>query len=114
MKALLAIAGTALFFSFATAQEAEKSPFTGTWSTDWGLLVIKKKGGKFTGKYTGKFTGTIEGKIKEGKLEVVWKQTNSEWGSASFIVTDEGKKLKGTWGGKESSTNGGSWDGKRE
>ena len=114
MNLFLTLVGSALIFSLNTPAEAAESPFVGTWSTNWGLLVIKQEGDKFTGKYSGKFSGTIEGKLKEGKLQVIWKQTNSEWGSATFALSDDGKELKGTWGGAESSTNGGKWDGKRE
>ncbi|MDF1826550.1 MAG: hypothetical protein P1U68_18040 [Verrucomicrobiales bacterium] len=93
---------------------AEDSPFVGTWSTDWGILVIKGSEEKLTGKYSGPFVGTIEGKVTEGEFHFVWKQTNAEWGSGVFTVSDEGKKLIGTWGGGESKTNGGPWTGTRE
>lgn len=107
---------TALFaFIITTSLSlAEDSPFIGAWDTDWGLLVIKQGEEKLTGKYNGAFVGTIEGTVKEGKLHFVWKQTNAEWGSGVFTVSDDGKKLTGTWGGAESETNGGPWTGTRE
>ncbi|MDF1656557.1 MAG: hypothetical protein P1U58_03025 [Verrucomicrobiales bacterium] len=93
---------------------ADDSRFLGTWSTNWGLLVIKQGEEKIEGKYTGAFAGTIEGIIKEDKLHVTWKQTNGEWGSAVFTVSSDGKALSGTWGATKSETNGGSWNGTRE
>ncbi len=114
MKSLLVTLGTLLFFTLASAQAAE-SPFVGTWDTDWGPLTIKVDGEKFTGEYKGpKFSGKIEGKVEDGKLKVVWKQTNAEWGSAIFKISDDGKQLLGTWGGAESAINGGKWNGKRK
>lgn len=108
---------SALLFAFAlfafTAM-ADDSKFLGTWDTDWGLLVIKQGEEQIEGKYTGQFNGKIEGKVKEGKLQVTWKQTNGEWGSAVFTVSADGKILSGTWGATTSATNGGPWNGKRE
>ncbi len=98
------IATTLVALLFAVSVTlAEESPFIGTWSTNWGLLVIKQGEEKLTGKYTGKFAGNIEGNVEKGKLHFVWKQTNSEWGSGVFTVSDDGKKLSGTWGGGESA-----------
>ncbi|MDF1862540.1 MAG: hypothetical protein P1U87_20150 [Verrucomicrobiales bacterium] len=112
MKLLLLSLAT-LSFTLLTAAAAD-SPFVGTWDTNWGNLVIEQKQEKFTGKYVGKFSGTIEGTIKEGKLHFTWKQPNAEWGSGVFTISEDGKSLKGTWGGAESATNGGPWDGKRK
>ncbi|MEM6278857.1 MAG: hypothetical protein AAF733_05215 [Verrucomicrobiota bacterium] len=106
-----------LLFTFALltiTSFADDSKFLGTWNTNWGLLVIKQDEEKITGKYTGQFEGTIEGKIEEGKLHVTWRQPNAEWGSAVFTVSADGKTLTGTWGGSESATNGGEWNGTRE
>lgn len=99
---------------FTVTAVADDSKFFGTWDTNWGLLVIKQGEDKITGKYTGQFEGTIEGAVKDGKLQVIWKQPNGEWGSAVFTVSEDGKKLTGTWGGMKSATDGGEWNGTRE
>lgn len=104
---------TALLFTSASLF-ADESSFVGTWDTDWGLLVIKKSETGLSGKYTGQFSGTVEGKVTEGKFHYVWKQTNGEWGSGVFTVSEDGSTIKGTWGGAKSETNGGTWTGKRE
>lgn len=97
------------------ASATEPVDFAGTWSTNWGLLVLKAVEGTVSGKYTGQFAGSVEGKVEDdGKLHYTWKQTNGEWGSGVFSLSDDGQKLKGTWGGMESKDNGGEWNGERE
>lgn len=112
MKTITTLLCTFALFAFTAI--ADDSKFFGTWETNWGLLVIKQGEEKIEGKYTGKFNGKIEGEVKEGKLQVTWKQTNGEWGSAAFTVSADGKTLSGTWGATKSATNGGPWNGKRE
>lgn len=103
-----------VFALSASSLLADDSSFIGTWNTNWGLLIIKQGEEKLTGKYSGKFSGTIEGTVKEGKLHYKWVQPNGEWGSGVFTVSEDGNTLTGTWGGANSETNGGAWNGKRE
>ena len=109
-----AILSLLAFSAFLFTGFAGDSPFAGTWETNWGELVIKESGEKLTGNYKGKFSGSIEGEVKDSKFHFTWKQPNAEWGSGVFTVSEDGKKLTGTWGGGESATNGGPWTGTRK
>ena len=105
----------AVFALFLSLVYSADSPFAGEWETNWGDLVIESSEEKLTGSYSGKFTGTIEGSVKDdGTFHFVWKQKNAEWGSGVFTLSEDGKKLDGTWGGAESETNGGAWTGTRK
>jgi hypothetical protein len=101
-------------FDQVTAEtvSARANSFIGTWITNWGPLTIQQDGDKVVGIFRGKFTGTIEGKVVDGRLEYTWKQTNGQWGSGVFRLTDGGQWIKGTWGA-ENSKEGGQWTGKR-
>jgi hypothetical protein len=90
-----------------------KQSYTGTWQTNWGKVVLEQRGGRVTGKYIGSFNGTIEGKVVEGKLMFKWFQSNGEWGRGYFVLSKDGSKITGRWGGGESDSAGGPWTGKR-
>lgn len=91
---------------------AAADSFAGTWVTNLGPLTIQQDGVKVVGIFSGKLTGTIEGKVVDGRLEYTWKQTNGQWGSGVFRLTDGGQWIKGTWGAGNSKQ-GAQWTGKR-
>ncbi|MEM9018058.1 MAG: hypothetical protein AAGC68_13670 [Verrucomicrobiota bacterium] len=61
-----------------TAARADENGSTGSWDKNWGLLVIRKGETGFSDKYTGKFGGVIESELKERKLCITSKQTNTK------------------------------------
>lgn len=90
--------------------------WSGTWSSDWGNLVLTQKGNTVTGSYShdsGKIQGTVSGNTLIG----TWSESPTykgpnDAGPFNWTISADGKSFKGTWSysGKSSS---GSWVGKR-
>lgn len=93
----------------------------GTYTTDFGDLVIKQKGTEVTGSYSYPSEGgvmakgTIKGTLKSTVLTFTWQQsqgTQKAGGTGKFTFAANGKSFTGTW--KDSKGKTGEWSGTRK
>lgn len=97
-------------------REARSSTaFGGTWTTNWGDMVLTQSGSKVTGTYEhldGKIDGSVEG---DGQLHFKWTQSNGH-GIGVIKIDVDGKTFSGTWNYTDDSGqvgSGGTWTGTR-
>ena len=103
-----------LYVMCTTASVAAKNVgFTGKWQTAWGPVTLTQSKNIVKGTYTGSFSGVIEGTVKGKRLSFKWTQPNGEWGRGYFNLSPDGKSFTGRWGGYDSDTAGGEWNGKK-
>jgi len=102
-----------LILSSMTCIANEGVDFTGSWKTAWGPVTIIQTKIIAKGKYTGQFNGQINGTVEGNRFRFKWSQTNGEWGRGYFDISPDGKSFKGRWGGYNSDSNGGVWNGKK-
>lgn len=100
-----------LMLSVAGLQAAD---FSGSWDTNWGPVTIVQKGDRATGSYSGRFKGKLEGDVIQNRFNFRWFQPNGEWGRGYFILSADGGSFNGRWGGGESDSDGGAWNGRRK
>jgi predicted esterase len=87
--AFLVIAGAALAASPAAPD------FAGEYVTNLGLLVLAQDGDRVTGTFGDDGRYQIEGAIRDGKLEVAWRDGKRS-GRARLELAEDGR-LSGTW-----------------
>lgn len=90
--------------------------WSGTWSSDWGNLVLTQKDNTVTGTYTHD-SGKIQGTISGNKLIGTWSESPTyagpdDAGPFTWTLSADGKSFSGTWS-YDGSSSGGSWTGKR-
>ena len=77
-------------------------------------MLLSRNSNKVVGEYShatisGRIAGTVDGKT----LNLDWFEGRAA-GKGAFIWNDADKSFTGTWGDRQSRTDGGSWDGKRK
>jgi hypothetical protein len=87
--------------------------YTGTWSTEWGPLTMTQTDNKVSGDYGGSYPGTLKGVVKGNTLIYAWYNKNGDKGRGVFRISADGNSFTGTWGRRNSTTDGGPWNGKR-
>jgi hypothetical protein len=113
MKNNVVIISLCIFILTAVAGSTSPVSFTGTWKTNWGPMEITQKGSQVMGHYTGQYKGIIEGTVAGNRLDFTWSQPNGEFGKGYFIISDDGSSIRGSWGIKDSNSDGGPWTGTR-
>lgn len=107
-----------LCFIVATFSGARQKScnFVGEWNTDWGILTITEKYGKYTGSYPVNYgTGYLSGEMTKGEWDVfvllkgTWQEGKAtgkfefkrfcDKNSFSGTWTNDNVKEKGTWNG---------------
>ncbi|MEQ8173966.1 MAG: stalk domain-containing protein [Syntrophomonadaceae bacterium] len=93
------------------------SSWTGTWTTNWGKMVLTQSGNLVSGNYeydSGKITGTVV----DGILSGTWSESPSysppgDAGDIIFTMNSDGKSFSGQWRyGSEGSYS--TWTGTRD
>lgn len=105
----------------APAAEAPVVPgqIGGHWGTNWGnqvcSLTLQQNGASVTGSYTstGAAPGTVTGTFAENVLTGTWSDGDGNRGGLSLTFAPDARSFTGTWGNGASTTNGGSWTGRR-
>lgn len=109
------------FYASGACGEALKQLFnptvtwTGTWSTNWGQMVLTQTGDTVTGNYTWD-NGKITGKVVGNKLVGTWSEAPSysppnDAGDFEFTMSADGKSLSGVWRYGSSGGWSGDWTG---
>ena len=92
--------------------------WTGTWSTNWGDMILEQDGISVAGNYTWD-NGRIQGTVSGDKLIGTWSEAPSyspshDAGDIEFTLADDCKSFTGYWRyGREGSWSGG-WTGTRQ
>jgi len=82
---------------------AQGMDLSGEWTGDWGHVVIEENKGTYTDTY-----GTGQGRFKfqlysDGTYFGVWGESTRRHGAMIFTVTEDGRKITGSWMGSEFS-----------
>lgn len=91
----------------------------GHWGTNWGSqvcsLTLQQNGASVTGSYTstGAAPGTVTGTFASNVLTGTWSDGDGNRGGMSLTFSPDARSFTGTWGNGTSTTNGGSWTGRR-
>lgn len=105
-----------LLTTYRTGVAPTKGNFSGTWTTDFGKVVLTQSGNKVSGTYDSP-QGTIDGTVEPGgKLRFKWVQTSGH-GVGEFVLGADGMTFYGTWhytGANGEVGIGGNWKGKRD
>lgn len=98
---------------------APVTSWTGTWTTEWGDVLLAQEGNKVTGTYPHD-TGKINGTNDNGKLTGLWSESPtyagpSDAGDIEWIMGVDGKTFTGNWRyGSEGTAWSGNWNGTRK
>lgn len=86
------------FFLAALVGTVSAQPITGSFSSSFGDLQLIEKDGLIFGDYAS--VGVIVGKRTDDKIEATFvnRQSPNRMGTVTFIVSEKGRKLTGTWG----------------
>ena len=95
--------------------------YTGSWySPQFEDMVLKQGRGQVKGTFSYKNGGTLEGQLDGNILKFEWSQESDfskavrgSSGMGYFVMSDDGKKLRGEWGYGDEMTGGGAWNGER-
>ncbi|CAH1092386.1 hypothetical protein [Candidatus Nitrotoga sp. 1052] len=97
-----------------------KGIYVGDFTTDsntTGVSIrteLKQVEDRMVGKYSyGMKEGTIDGNLKNNVILFEWYEPGG-FGHGKLYLKENGKRFSGTWGYKESSDNGGAWNGHLE
>ena len=103
-----------------TNETVAVTDWSGSWSSDFGIITLNQQGTHVTGQYAYDHGGTqiqglIEGEVINGQLDFAWSESAGGGGAghAVFTLSNNGKSFNGTWGKGDSRTSGGSWTGTR-
>lgn len=95
--------------------------WSGSWSTDFGILTFSQQGASVTGSYLynnngAQVNGQISGTVMGSHLDFTWEEGpgGAGTGHGSFILGADGRSFEGTWGKGGSRTDGGNWNGKKQ
>lgn len=86
------------FSAFGTPLE-ERAPsqnFSGVYDTNWGRFFLKHRDGELDGCYDHD-SGTFSGKQVDGLMNIEWRETGDQSGSAALAITDDGTSFSGLW-----------------
>jgi hypothetical protein len=86
---------------------------SGTFSTEWGDMVLQQNGSRVTGTYT-HGSGTIEGTLNGKVLTGTWKQTGNKNGKFRFEFNDDFSAFKGKWNYGDAEPTRDGWTGKKK
>lgn len=87
--------------------------WTGTWQTDYGVMILKQTGNSVTGSYAHQ-EGTVSGIASGYTFTGTWKESDDE-GTMTFTIAADGKSFTGTWvETKPSPSQPASWNGQRQ
>jgi hypothetical protein len=104
-------------FTLLPSAEARRAAneWTGTWSTDWGTMVLKQSGTSVTGTYThdsGHITGTAAGLVVTGRWdEAPTRKGPRDAGTITFTMSADLRTFSGSW--TYDGGGGGTWIGTR-
>jgi hypothetical protein len=95
-----------------TVTTAAPTPWSGSWDSDWGVMVFNQNGDQVTGTYphdNGKIKGTVSGNTLTG----TWSEAPSynppnDAGDVVFTLAADGKSFSGNW---RYGSGTGKWDG---
>jgi hypothetical protein len=76
----------------------------GSYTSNWGLVVLHQRGTHVTGEYN---HGRIDGALDGNMIRYAW-QENAGGGRGVFVAASDGE-LIGTWGVGDDDTSGGAW-----
>lgn len=87
----------------------------GTWSTDFGSLVLIQSGAAITGHYSHD-AGNVTGKMNANVFAGTWSEAPSykgpkDAGMFMLFVSPDCTSFAGTWGYDTSAKDGGTWNG---
>jgi hypothetical protein len=103
------------FWMARLPEQAEERLRAGRYETSRGTLEITEVvGASLTGRVTGRQQMTVSGYYNRGILSLRWEMDDrTGTGFAAFIVSPDGKRLKGAWwvDDYEAAPFGGEWDG---
>jgi hypothetical protein len=122
---LLAIAvgsaAPARAFAFVPPNQGPKvvaARWTGTWTTDYGVMHLVQNGAVVTGDYSyggpPMVLGRIDGRIDGLSLRLRWSESpnGAGMGDATFVLASDGARFTGTWTSDSVGTPG-IWNGTR-
>jgi hypothetical protein len=104
-----------------SCSNSKKMNINGTYSTDFGDLVLKEDQKKVTGTYTYpgpdgmSATGNLTGDLVDKVLNFKWEQKQGETkaeGSGTFTFAENGKSFTGSWSDSKGGT--GQWNGTKK
>lgn len=95
--------------------------FTGEWfSPEYDNMKLEQKGTHVTGTFSYREGGTISGELDGNVLRFDWEQPGDMskarraiHGKGYWVISDDGKGLRGQWGYMDSDTDGGTWNAER-
>jgi hypothetical protein len=106
------IPGTVSSSKGSTAVTVAPTPWSGSWDSDWGIMVFNQNGDQVTGTYThdnGKIKGTVSGNTLTG----TWSEAPSynspnDAGDVVITLAADGNSFNGNW---RYGSGTGKWDG---
>jgi hypothetical protein len=91
---------------------SEGCDWSGTWSTNYGQIVLQQSGEYVDGTYTYAGGGQIRGTASENNLVGSWTQTDSR-GTFEFTAGGDCNSFNGNWRNGNMGEWSGSWNGTR-
>jgi hypothetical protein len=101
----------------SSGQTSQTGGWSGTWSTNWGTMILSQSGNQVSGTYThdsGIIVGTISGDVLYGTWsEAPTYSPPNDAGDVVLTISPDGNSLTGQWRYGSSGSWSGSWSGTR-
>lgn len=96
-RAMGASSGTASGASGAATGAEAYSGLVGRWISDWGAVKIEGKSGTYTDTYGGGIGQLEFTQTAPRQYAVKWSESKARHGTMTVTLSDDDKKLEGTW-----------------